>query len=271
VVGFLHELLQRGDMQVDTAFSRQEMDRTSGETAAAFVELGIIRQPDADGGDTWRVDFDQLAAWSTRSLGARCGSGVIVASRVWFLGMLWHNGGVREIFLARGLSWRDGQNVIQKSSRLLAAICPVVLVLSEMPPVSFWQHCRPAVGSLRELSYLCGCQLLINNDMLFGLPRVPAAERPRQEESDSSSLPELEILLTQAELDILRAIAAEPHRCMSLADAMASGGYGKSATSRSLRRLREGGLIAKPPGTSRKGDVITAKGAAFMRGSRVNI
>jgi DNA-binding MarR family transcriptional regulator len=79
--------------------------------------------------------------------------------------------------------------------------------------------------------------------------------------------PGLEIALTQTELHILRAFGAEPGRCMTLSEVMAAGGYGKSATSRSLRRLRELGLIAKPPGTSRKGDSITAAGAAFLDGN----
>lgn len=267
MLGFLRELLQRADTHDQPAFSRQEMDEEAGETLAAFVEVGVLRQPDTDGSDTWRIDSEALAAWLARSMGTECGSGVLVPARIWFLGFLRHYGRVREIFLARGLHWRDGQEVIRQTSRLLASACPVVLVLSELPPIRFWQHCWPAVGSIRELSDLQGCRLVVNHDLLFSLPRVPPRQTNGAAKSAGFLFPGLETVLTQTELDILRAVAAGPGRCMSLADVMAAGGYGKSATSGALRRLRERGLVAKPPGTCRRGDAITAAGAAFLDGN----
>lgn len=266
VVGFLHELLQRGDMQGDATFSSEELDGLSGEDVSLLVGMGVVRQPTAETRGRWLLDRDGLAAWLTRSLGVKWGTGAIVPGRMWFIGLLRHRGRMRDVFLARGLLWPDGRTVVDGSERLLASACPVVLVYSEMPRVGFWQHCWPAVGSLRELGYVHGCQLLVDWDVLVTLPSVPPVPRTGSGDVIPQPNPRDEIVLTHSELHILRAMADEPRRPFLLVEVMSDGGYSKLTTRKSLSRLRQLGLVAKPPGTQRKGDAVTTKGLAFLDG-----
>lgn len=148
--------------------------------------------------------------------------------------------------------------------RICASTWPVVLAYSQMPPINFWQHYQPSVGSLRELAYLHGNQLLVESNILFCLPRVPTSNRPIPCETPVPHIPRDEVVLTQPEWDILKAMNKEPKTPHQLGALMAAGGYSKATTRKCLDRFRELGLISQPPGTKRSGYAITTKGIAIL-------
>jgi len=88
-------------------------------------------------------------------------------------------------------------------------------------------------------------------------PREPAAP------SDDPEPPEIEAL-PQRELDILQCMAADPHKTMMMTDIITAGGYSKTATREALEYLEQRELIARPPGTTRRGLGVTKAGQDFL-------
>ena len=99
----------------------------------------------------WAVDFEKLAGALARimSLQGKCMS--LLPNRLWRLGKATWQGALRDVFLARGLAWKDGPTVVGRIGR---SHRPIVLVGKHVPPNEIWGDCQPAVLSLTEMASL---------------------------------------------------------------------------------------------------------------------
>lgn len=220
------------------------------ECGRVTIELDRLRQ--------WEVHFRGLATHLAESL---CNGGCvaeIVPRRVWLLGWTKYDGWHHDVFLARGLTRPDALDVIRRAERLHASRCAAVVMFKKLPVIDFWPGRPPAAASLVEIASWNESGLRIEWDVLF---RQQIGGSSNADDDDDT---EPAVVLTEAEMNILIAIATSPNQTMQLAEVMAGGGYGKQATRKGLARLRELGFVAKPEGTQRKGDVVTSQGRAFF-------
>jgi hypothetical protein len=104
----------------------------------------------------WALDFPGLAVATARALGVAGDVEELVPSRVWLLGRTALAGISRPVFLARGLGWKDGAEVLGRAAQRGAGAGPLVLVPGSPPPAAVWQGVCPAVlplGLLLSLSH----------------------------------------------------------------------------------------------------------------------
>jgi len=206
----------------------------------------------------WEPHFEGLASHVARELGTTGGVSTVVAGRVCLMGALVSDGGCRDLFLARGLTWPDAGGVIAQADRLRASASPVILVPDQMPPLDFWQTLRPAVASLMEALVETDGPPRLDPGMLLG--RIGQVAPVRHEGEPQAETP----VLTRTERDVLEALGASPHESMLLVELAAAAGYGRHATRTALQRLRALGLVAKPRGKRRKGDAIAPAGRDLL-------
>ncbi len=206
----------------------------------------------------WEPHFEGLASHVARELGTMGSMTTVVQGRVCLMGSLISDGCYRDVFMARGLTWPDAGGVLAQADRLKASVTPVVLVPDQMPPLDFWQTLRPAVASLMEALVETDGPPRLDPAML--LARIRQVAPVRHEDEPQAEPP----VLTRTETDILESLATSPHESMLLVDIIAAAGYSRSTTGEALRRLRALGFVARPAGTRRKGDAITAEGRAFL-------
>lgn len=83
----------------------------------------------------WRADPGGWARFLAGALGARGAARELRASRLWYLGKAEVGGGQRDVFLARGLSWRDAEEQVWRVPQLGNARSPLVLVPRQVPPL----------------------------------------------------------------------------------------------------------------------------------------
>lgn len=221
----------------------------------AFFDLDRFRQ--------WRIHYLGIATWVAAITGAAHGTCEIVPDRIWFLGTVRQKNRTCELFLARGLTWPDAGQMIRQATRLQASASLIVLVPAQLPPLNLWDSVSPRMATLTEILQWDDQGPRLNLSQFFE-QMDDRSDRQRVTPSQASVPPATAPLLTETESIILQAMAAQPGRAMQLADVMAAGGYGKQATRKCLDRLREHGFIAKPPGTTRQGDMITPVGMAFF-------
>jgi hypothetical protein len=102
----------------------------------------------------WGIDFPQVAKVAASALAAGGGIEELVPSRLWLLGKTTLAGRRHEVFLARGLPWQDGAEVVGNAARLLASPRPVLLVPGSVPPSDIWQgEFRPVLPLSALLSW----------------------------------------------------------------------------------------------------------------------
>lgn len=109
---------------------------TSGEPGRCYgwcPRTGLVAIP-PDLRRRWRVHPDGLARTLSSAFGADANLGVIVPSRLWTLGKLRLHDQVHDVFLARGIGWRDAPQSLDLERLLFGRSAPVVLTLSEPPP-----------------------------------------------------------------------------------------------------------------------------------------
>lgn len=138
----------------------------------------------------WMIDVDAVARGlsSAISPGGHCSQRV--AARVWRVGAVPWQGVSREVFLARGLGWPDGGDIIPPIGGNGRAI---VFVTGMAPPTQAWPELPPTVVQLSNTVQLQGgsitialadiCAMLQDtdaaNEAVCAVPRTPRA-RNRQ-------------------------------------------------------------------------------------------
>lgn len=206
----------------------------------------------------WDIHFDGLASWLLTEFGVQSSATPVVPGRVSFLGPTLVSDRPCELFIARGLRWPDAPTVMRQANRLIDSAAPVVLVPAEPGSPTTWPSGVPVAIPISELLIDGSSGPHLDLERFAVAASIPMARTNR--DIDAENLP----VLTQAEVDLLEALAQSPHESMLQVDLAAAAGYSKSATRDGLNRLRELNFVAKPHGKQRKGDAITARGRAFL-------
>lgn len=84
----------------------------------------------------WRLDLQRVAAALASALSMKHAPAVVVPSRLWSLGPNQIGGRRREVFLARGVWWPDGAEVIGNAAGLQVARAPLILVAGVAGPLT---------------------------------------------------------------------------------------------------------------------------------------
>lgn len=127
----------------------------------------------------WVIDFQGLASAISRGLNLTGTTDEVVPGRLWTFGIAPLGGRSREVFLARGLSWIDGADIVGKCGRLTSGQSVVFVPASE-PPNVIWKGDPPVIASLLVVARMeQGC-LVLDRDHLegfFAQPMIGLAER----------------------------------------------------------------------------------------------
>src|SRR5262249_36946025 len=99
----------------------------------------------------WEVDFSRLAECTASALAMAGDVEEVIPARVWLLGKTTLAGQSHEVFLARGLAWQDGAEVVSKARRLLASPRPIVLFAGSVPSTNVWSGDPPASLTLSAI------------------------------------------------------------------------------------------------------------------------
>ena len=98
-----------------------------------------------------RIDLDALAKTISNLLGLGTPR-VIVESRLWLLDTVQLGDRTRDIFLARGAAWQDGQ-LLANHARLATSPCPLILVPNLLPDDPIWIAGERVVMSMSEFDW----------------------------------------------------------------------------------------------------------------------
>lgn len=115
----------------------------------------------------WIIDTRDLAIAVSRALSLTGAIKEIVPGRLWTLGIAQLGARSREVFLARGLSWADGADIVGKCSRLTCNH-PAVFVASSEPPHSIWDGDPPVIVPLGIVASLVRNCFVLDLDLLEG-------------------------------------------------------------------------------------------------------
>jgi hypothetical protein len=127
----------------------------------------------------WIIDTRDLAIAVSRALGLTGVKEEIVPGRLWTLGIAQLGGRPREVFLARGLSWGDGADIVGKCGRVTSGQ-PAVFVASSEPPQNIWNGDPPIIVSLGIVARLVQGCLVLDLDLLegyFARPMIGLSDR----------------------------------------------------------------------------------------------
>ena len=98
-----------------------------------------------------RIDLDGLARTISNLLGLGTPR-LIVESRLWLLDTVQLGDRTRDIFLARGAGWQDGQ-LLANHARLATSPCPLILVPNLLPDDPIWIAGERVVMSMSEFDW----------------------------------------------------------------------------------------------------------------------
>lgn len=180
-----------------------------GSAVRAYIlcsENGRVRVP-LDRLKQWEVDFHGLASAVARALELAGDLEEVAPGRVWFLGKATLALESREVFLARGLMWEDGREVLGASARLNAARSSLVLVAGEPPPVGVWNGDAPPVVALKIVAGLGKKGLTVDRGHLesrlsTGRKRSPATPLVSFPTPAGTTWPEVRLVLMENALRI---------------------------------------------------------------------
>lgn len=163
------------------------------------VPLGRLRQ--------WEVDFVGLAAVLARAMELAGDMEETIPGRVCYMGKTTLAALSREVFLARGLSWRDARSVLGRSSRLNAAKTALVFAAGRVPPLSAWNGDAPPVVALKTVASLTASGLTVDTghlESVLSTGRKKTAPVPMKTfpTPAGTTWPEIRIVVTEAELGI---------------------------------------------------------------------
>lgn len=197
----------------------------------------------------WEVDFAGLAAAVARAMDLAGAPEEIIPGRVWFIGKTTLAALSREVFLARGLSWRDARDILGKSHRLNAAKTALVFVPGHVPAFSTWNGDPPAVVALKPIMTLTAVRVTVDTVHLESLlatdrkKSAPVAIKTFPTPA-GTTWPEIRIVVTETELGIT---ARGKTRHYSFQDAGFEERRKKNAPNRLWRLLKlfasQGGIL----------------------------
>ena len=155
----------------------------------------------------WDVDVAGLATRLARAMDLAGQPEEIVPGRIWFMGKTTLAALSRELFLARGLTWRDARAVLGKSARLNAAKSALVFAAGGAPPLSAWNGDAPPVVALKTVASLTASGLTVDTGHLesvlsTGRKKIAPVPMKTFPTPAGTTWPEIRIVVTEAELGI---------------------------------------------------------------------
>jgi len=113
-------------------------------------ECGLVRIP-LDDLRRWEFELLGLAATVARAIDA--GGQIVedVPGRLVEVGRLVAGDAWRDVFIARGLAWRDTSSELADARRLKASGAPLVLALGQLPAGPVWADCKPSLALLADI------------------------------------------------------------------------------------------------------------------------
>ena len=99
----------------------------------------------------WTLDVEKIVAAVASAMSMQACPSAIIPGRLWRLGKTRWQGVSREVLLARGLAWADGQAVAR---RVGTGGRPIVLIADQVPPADLWPGRVPAVVQLSRVASL---------------------------------------------------------------------------------------------------------------------
>lgn len=155
----------------------------------------------------WEVDFVGLAAVVARAMDLAGDMEETIPGRVWFMGKTTLAALSREVFLARGLSWRDARSVLGRSPRLNAAKTALVFAAGRVPPLSAWNGDPPSVVALKTVMALTASGATVDKvhlESLLSTGRKKTAPVPMKTfpTPAGTTWPEIRIVVSETELGI---------------------------------------------------------------------
>ncbi|MFO0821518.1 MAG: hypothetical protein U1A77_26480, partial [Pirellulales bacterium] len=101
--------------------------------------------------ERWTIHWEALAQATASGLALRGMCTPLIANRLWRLGRLKWQGATRDVLLARGLAWQDGQALARQIAH---ATRPIVFVGDAIPPTEAWAGRVPPIVRLSQVTSL---------------------------------------------------------------------------------------------------------------------
>jgi len=124
----------------------------------------------------WRLNFERIVAVVASALSMLRRPLAIVPGRLWRLGKTQWQGASREVLLARGLAWADGEAI---AHRVGPAGRPIVLVADQTPAVDIWSGRVPALVPLSRVATLGATAIEVDVTHMMMLVRDADARAER--------------------------------------------------------------------------------------------
>ncbi len=117
----------------------------------------------------WTIDFQVLTGAVSKALSLTGKPEELLPGRIWFLGKGTFAGYAREVFFARGLTWIDAGNILDRTSRILSASGHIVIVLGAIPNERVWKNEPLRVFSLSAIATVENGNVTIDWSYLRGI------------------------------------------------------------------------------------------------------
>lgn len=124
------------------------------------VDLGRLSQ--------WEVDFTGLANVMAGAMLENSDVKEVSLGRLYHLGTVMRSGKPRDVFMARGLAWRDAASVVFQVPRFQTSKTPIVLVPATIPSNIAWKGRKPTIVPLTDVATLGAKGVVINLACVFG-------------------------------------------------------------------------------------------------------
>ena len=170
------------EILVEPAGSKPRAYITCPDTGRVSVPMERLQQ--------WSVDLDAVACVVGEALNLRGRIISISPNRVWLLGTIQLDHHTRDVFMVRGINWRDNCQILETCARLASSPSPLILCPNRFPNDPEWQNRNRVVFSLAETSWLGGQQPALADRIaavlgehsgprgLDPLPPTPPEKRP---------------------------------------------------------------------------------------------
>jgi len=123
----------------------------------------------------WEVDFAVLARLLVAELQLSGDVQALMPGRLWLLGRKQVSGRMAEFFLAHGIAWPDGTEILRAAPRIQSSPAPIILCPNRLPQDPEWQQNGRTLFSLTELMRLEDGRLVTDFDAFGDLYRQVAA------------------------------------------------------------------------------------------------
>lgn len=121
----------------------------------------------------WSIDFSGFANTVARSSDWNGGVSVEFAGRLAFVGTVVNATRTMDLFIGRGLTWRDTEQVLGSSRRLLGSANPVVFAFADLPTSTAHLPLKPAFRSISECALIQNGCIRLNLSTALGIESIP--------------------------------------------------------------------------------------------------